>query len=201
MEVRADRVAQVIQAPSIKDSAADVMFRARALNDSDKIQTEEKRRTELARQHSQENYARSLQLKANMRSSSEYRPPASPNKRPPSPESPELSNAEQAQIWRKIEQNLLKYKKETQQTYKQLLDEQLQQKEMLARLGNMTQIEKSMNKGELRDFKERQGNLNAMVPGMFNESPLRAGPLKREKSQRDHARYFSMRTSIAHDGD
>ena len=36
----------------------------------------------------------------------------------------------------------------------------------------MTQIEKGMNKGEMKDFKEQGNNLNAMVPGMYSVSPL-----------------------------
>lgn len=49
----------------------------------------------------------------------------------------------------------------------------MHQKEILARQGNMTQIEKSLNKGELKDFKESEGKFVAMVPGITSESPLR----------------------------
>lgn len=43
---------------------------------------------------------------------------------------------------------------------------------MLSLQGNMTQMEKIMNKQEMKDFKGRANNANSMVPGMFNESPL-----------------------------
>lgn len=54
-----------------------------------------------------------------------------------------------------------------------MLDEQMQQKQMLSLQGNMTQMEKGMNKKEMKDFKEKSNNPNAMVPGMFSSSPMR----------------------------
>ena len=44
---------------------------------------------------------------------------------------------------------------------------------MLSLQGNMTQMEKGMNKQEMKDFKGSANNANAMVPGMFNNSPVR----------------------------
>ena len=37
----------------------------------------------------------------------------------------------------------------------------------------MTQMEKSLNKGDLQGYKANDNQLNAMVPGIFSESPLR----------------------------
>ena len=39
---------------------------------------------------------------------------------------------------------------------------------MLSLQGNMTQLEKGMNKKEMQDFKQQSNNPNAMVPGIFN---------------------------------
>ncbi len=50
-----------------------------------------------------------------------------------------------------------------------MLDEQVQQKQMLKQQGTMTQMEKSINKTDLKGFKNSDENLGAsMVPGMFN---------------------------------
>lgn len=37
----------------------------------------------------------------------------------------------------------------------------------------MTQMEKSLNRGELKGFKASEARPNAMIPGIFSESPLR----------------------------
>ena len=37
----------------------------------------------------------------------------------------------------------------------------------------MTQMEKSLNRADLQGFKASETSLNAMVPGLFSESPLR----------------------------
>ena len=44
---------------------------------------------------------------------------------------------------------------------------------MLSLQGNMTQMEKGMNKQEMRDYKGGSNNANSMVPGMFSNSPLK----------------------------
>ena len=36
----------------------------------------------------------------------------------------------------------------------------------------MSQVEKSMNRGELKSFKNYETVHNSMLPGIFNESPL-----------------------------
>lgn len=38
----------------------------------------------------------------------------------------------------------------------------------------MTQAEKGLNKQTLKDFKDQSNSLGPMVPGIFNQSPLRA---------------------------
>ena len=44
---------------------------------------------------------------------------------------------------------------------------------MLTKQGTMTQTEKGLNREQLRDFKTIQAAPQAMIPGLFNESPLR----------------------------
>jgi len=44
---------------------------------------------------------------------------------------------------------------------------------MLGQQGTMTQMEKSLNKGELKSFKTSDENIEAsMVPGLFNQAPV-----------------------------
>ena len=54
-----------------------------------------------------------------------------------------------------------------------MLDEQIRHKQMLVKQGTMTQMEKSLNRADLQGFKASETSLNAMVPGLFSESPLR----------------------------
>ena len=44
---------------------------------------------------------------------------------------------------------------------------------MLENQGTMTQMEKGFNKGQIKNFKNDDVNAGGMVPGIFNESPLR----------------------------
>ena len=44
---------------------------------------------------------------------------------------------------------------------------------MLEKQGTMTQTEKGLNREQLKDFKNVQTAPQAMIPGLFNESPLR----------------------------
>ena len=44
---------------------------------------------------------------------------------------------------------MAKFKKDTQVNYKQILDEQIKHKELLSKQGTMTQLEKSINKGDV----------------------------------------------------
>ena len=86
---------------------------------------------------------------------------------------PELSNVQIAAVWRDIEANIAKYKKDSQSNYKQMLDEQIKHKQMLEKQGTMTQMEKSLNRADLQGFKASETSMNAMIPGLFNESPMR----------------------------
>lgn len=54
-----------------------------------------------------------------------------------------------------------------------MLDEQIKHKEMLSKQGTMTQTEKGLNRDQLKDFKIVEARPQAMIPGLFNESPLR----------------------------
>ena len=170
---RGAAVADVINAKTLKDKAAENRAGGdHGLIQDKRMEMEDKKRAELARLHSKDNYARGVQLKPGMRKSTDFEMPESPSKRPPTP-GEEPTAEERNAIWQKIEQNIQKYKKDTQLTYKQMLDEQMQQKQMLSLQGNMTQMEKGMNKKEMKDFKEKSNNPNAMVPGMFSSSPMR----------------------------
>ena len=48
---------------------------------------------------------------------------------------------------------MLRFKKDSQQSYKQMLDDQIKHKKMLEKQGTMTQTEKGLNKEQLRNFK------------------------------------------------
>ena len=60
----------------------------------------------------------------------------------------------------------------------------------------MTQMEKSLNRGELNNYKTNQGGIqvNAMIPGIFNESPLRQHVVPR-KTYREVMRERSAQNS------
>ena len=85
------------------------------------MEQEEKQRAQMTKLQSQDNYAKGVQLKPNMRRSSNFAMPESPSKRPETP-TYEPTADERNAIWQRIEQNIQKYKKDTQQTYKQMLD-------------------------------------------------------------------------------
>ena len=108
----------------------------------------------------------------------------------------EILKIHNAAIYQDIQENLRKFKKNEQSNYRQILDEQLKHKELLVRQGNMTQMEKSLNKGELKDFKTNGGGVqvNAMIPGIFNESPLRHKVVPR-KTYRELMRERSAQNS------
>ena len=40
-------------------------------------------------------------------------------------------------------------------------------------LGTMTKVEKSMNKSEIRGFKQHQPDMRSMLPGLASDSPLK----------------------------
>lgn len=85
--------------------------------------------------------------------------------------------------WNDIEQSLRQFKKDSIMNYREVLDSQVKQKEIMLRQGTMTQMEKSINKGELVGYKASEVKISSMVPGIFNESPMRglkndAGPLR-----------------------
>ncbi len=54
-------------------------------------------------------------------------------------------------------------------------------------------MEKSINKTDLKGFKNSDENLGAsMVPGMFNQAPM----IRNKKSMETVPRYNSLRTSL-----
>ena len=84
-------------------------------------------------------------------------------------------------MWRSIEKNLHQYKMDSQKNYRQMLDEQVEHKKILVKQGNMTQIEKGLNRAELQDYKSNERRINAMVPGICSESPLRSAALPKKR--------------------
>ena len=84
-----------------------------------------------------------------------------------------LSDVQDDNLWQSIEAQEKRYQKEQQQTYKQILDEQIRHRQMLEKQGTMTQMEKSINRGELKGYKDTQIIQGAMIPGIFGQSPLR----------------------------
>lgn len=52
-------------------------------------------------------------------------------------------------------------------------------------------MEKGMNKQEMKDFKEQGNNLNAMVPGMYSELPL-----KHQVAMQDPRRFSNLNKSV-----
>ena len=67
---------------------------------------------------------------------------------------------------------------------------------MLEKQGNMTQTEKSLNRGQLKDFKVAEIRPNAMIPGIFNESPLRNSVIPPMVRQAIHERHRANGTSL-----
>jgi len=55
----------------------------------------------------------------------------------------------------------------------------------------MTQMEKGMNKQEMKDFKDKSNNLNAMVPGMYTDLPL-----AHQAKMKDPKRFRSLNSSV-----
>ena len=70
-----------------------------------RMEMEDKKRAELARLHSKDNYARGVQIKPSMRKSTDFEMPESPSKRPPTPND-EPTAEERNAIWQRIEQNI-----------------------------------------------------------------------------------------------
>lgn len=68
----------------------------------------------------------------------------------------DLANVQQSQLWKQIDQNLLRFKRDSQQSYKKMLDEQIKHKKFLEKQGNMTQTEKVLNKDQLKDYKSEE---------------------------------------------
>lgn len=47
-------------------------------------------------------------------------------------------------------------------------------------LGSMTQMEKKMNRADLREFKNKKSHVNAMVPGIHNLPTVGSNPMVRK---------------------
>ena len=68
-----------------------------------------------------------------------------------------------------FDQMLKDDKKKRQEMYKQMLNSQIQYKNGIKSFGNMTQVEKQMNKDDLKAYKVYNNNQHALIPGINNE--------------------------------
>lgn len=59
------------------------------------------------------------------------------------------------------------------QEYKDELDRQLQNKISMKGQGNMSQLEKRLNKADLKAYKEYDGTNYSLIPGIQNQVPIR----------------------------
>ncbi len=53
-------------------------------------------------------------------------------------------------------------------TYKEMLDQQINVQKQLKLYGNMTNVEKQMNKEDLEAYKNKKTEYNALIPGINN---------------------------------
>ena len=84
---------------------------------------------------------------------------------------------QQTALWDQVKDSIKQEKRQTQQNYKQILDEQIEHKEFLAMQRNMTRTEKGMNKSQMGQLEARRNSIDemmatSMVPGFHNEYPL-----------------------------
>lgn len=68
-----------------------------------------------------------------------------------------------------FDQMLKEDQKKRQEMYKQMLNSQIQYKNGIKAFGNMTQVEKKMNKDDLYAYKVYNNNQHALIPGINNE--------------------------------
>lgn len=63
--------------------------------------------------------------------------------------------------------------REQYKSYKSSLDAQVMEMQRLKHQGTMTQVEKAMNKHELKGYKNSDANIYSMLPGLQSESPVK----------------------------
>jgi hypothetical protein len=68
-----------------------------------------------------------------------------------------------------FDQMLKEDRKKRQEMYKQMLNSQIQYKNGIKAFGNMTQVEKKLNKDDLYAYKVYNNNQYALIPGINNE--------------------------------
>eukprot|EP00347_Sterkiella_histriomuscorum_P022817 403337038 len=84
-------------------------------------------------------------------------------------------------------------------TYKEMLDHQVNVKNQLKIYGNMTNVEKQLNKDDLEAYKNYQSSYNAMIPGLNNFKTLQKDELQLQlqrpntKNKRDNTEEINLK--------
>lgn len=81
-----------------------------------------------------------------------------------------------------FDQMLKDDKKQRQEMYKQMLNSQVQYNKGLKSFGNMTRVEKMMNKDDLKAYKVYDNTQYSMIPGLSNEKIFRNSEPKKVKT-------------------
>jgi len=82
-----------------------------------------------------------------------------------------------------FDQMLKEDKKKRQEMYRQMLNSQVQYNNGLKSFGNMTQVEKKMNKDDLKAYKVYDNNQYGMIPGINNEKKFLKRNSEKPKKQ------------------
>lgn len=81
-------------------------------------------------------------------------------------------------------------KKARQQKYKEMLDNQKRTKDVMKMYGNMTGIEKQMNKNDLSAFKNYDNKTYALIPGLNSTSNAPSKKIIEDKSHKKRERSY-----------
>jgi len=76
--------------------------------------------------------------------------------------------ANQTNMAKQMEEAELMRKRMQKQTYKEMLDQQLAARQLIKMHGNMTEVEKRMNKDDLIAWKNFDNNQYSLIPGVSN---------------------------------
>lgn len=82
-----------------------------------------------------------------------------------------------------VDQKIMDEKRMKQQMYREMLQNQIDTNTKMKTLGNMTHVEKQMNKDDLRAYKEYKNQNFSMVPGINNENKIAFSPPKKKKER------------------
>lgn len=85
-----------------------------------------------------------------------------------------------------FDQMLKDDKKKRQEMYRQMLSSQIQYNNGLRAFGNMTKVEKQLNKDDLKAYKKFDNNQYAMIPGISNEKKFFQRESTSQPKRMDH---------------